>query len=72
MNNLIRNKGGAKALAPGKAFALSYINARVDLAGGMTLPQKAIVSYLAEHANLQNDRGFRAILKRTAKEIARN
>jgi hypothetical protein len=67
LRNLARRGGGAVALAPGKLFALPYVNERVGLAGGLTLPQKAMVSYLAERAPLQNDRGFRSALKRAVK-----
>nr|WP_246866306.1 DUF4435 domain-containing protein [Novosphingobium sp. SG720] len=69
IKNLRRKGQNVITFAPGKLFALAYVNERVGLAGGVTLPQKAMVSYLAEQASLQNDRGFRAVLKRTAKGV---
>lgn len=67
--NLKAKNANPATLAPGKLFTLAYVNERISLSGGMTLPQKAMVSYLAEHAHLQNDRGFRATLRRKAKDL---
>lgn len=71
VSKVLRNKHTAISISPGKLFALSYLNERVANAGGMTLPQKAIVSYLAEHASLKIDNGLRAALARAARNIRR-
>jgi hypothetical protein len=67
LRNLSRKRLDGVRAAPAKVFGLAYLNQRVEAAGGLTMNQKIIASYLAQHVRLENDMKFKAVIRRTAR-----
>jgi hypothetical protein len=65
--NLARRRLDGVRATPGKYFALSYLNKRVEAAGGLSLQQRAIASFLARHIRFENEPHFKAVLRKTAR-----
>jgi hypothetical protein len=64
LTNLRRKRLDGMKAAPGKLFALPYLNHRVEAAGGMGVNQRMISSYLADKVMLRNDPQFAAVIRR--------